>query len=132
MFNNSVSRCEDFLAGYSAVQGLDQCLHLGELVACPLGSIAIKGGGQHLRMGVPVLDHAFTGFFQRCKAFAHFGTFAFMLFTPAGRPSVEIGRKLTLTEDNYRFVVIVAHFGISRRREGDNAYLVQGQSLGRS
>jgi hypothetical protein len=58
-----------------AVQRVDQDLNLDELVAGPLGLVTVKGRGQHLRMHVPVLEHARTGLVQRFKSLAHFGFF---------------------------------------------------------
>jgi hypothetical protein len=58
-----------------AVQGVDQRLNLDELVAGPFGLVAVKRRGQHLRMHVPILEHALTGFLQRFKSLAHLGFF---------------------------------------------------------
>src|SRR5258705_5458640 len=65
----------DSLPANRAVQGVDQHLNLDELVAGPFGLVAVKGSGQHLRMHVPVLDHALAGFLQRFKSLAHFACF---------------------------------------------------------
>src|SRR5213080_58041 len=62
----------DSLPVNRAVQGVDQHLNLDELVAGPFGLVAIERSGQHLRMPVPVLDHARTGFIQRFKSLTHF------------------------------------------------------------
>nr|WP_181770177.1 hypothetical protein [Bradyrhizobium sp. UNPF46] len=54
-----------------AVQGVNQRLELDEFVPCALGIVAIEGSGQHLRMGVSVLDHAIAGLLQCFKSLVH-------------------------------------------------------------
>src|SRR4029079_18083580 len=63
------------LSADGAVQRVDQGLNLDEFVAGPLGLAAVKGCGQHLRVHVPVLGHARTGFLQRLKSLTHSGFF---------------------------------------------------------
>src|SRR3954471_2525036 len=63
-------RNRDF-APDGAVEGINQRLDLDKLVARSLGRVAHKGGGQHFRMRVPVLDHALTGLLQGFKSLAH-------------------------------------------------------------
>src|SRR4051812_10802403 len=58
--------------------------------------------------------------------------FACLPVTTIKMISVEDRRKPALAEDDRRLVVVVAHFGISRGRESDDADLAQSQSLGRS
>src|SRR5215216_938442 len=73
----SAFRQNDFLSTDGAIQRVDQHLNLDELVACPLGLVPVKRSGQHLRMHVPFLDHARTGFLQRFKSLAHSGSMTF-------------------------------------------------------
>src|SRR5438105_1011603 len=70
-FRCSASCRDAFLAADRAVQGFDQRLHLDELAARPLGRIPVEGRGQHLRVSVPLLDHAFTGRLQCFESSAH-------------------------------------------------------------
>ena len=70
------------LAADRAVQGVDHHLDLDELVAGPFGLVTVKRSGQHLRVRVPVLDHARTGFIQRFKSLAHFGLLSWEGWAP--------------------------------------------------
>ena len=70
------------LTANCAVQSIDQYLNLDELVAGPFGLVAVKRSSQHLRMHVPVLDHARTGFIQRFKSLAHFGLLSWEGWAP--------------------------------------------------
>src|SRR5438128_12644136 len=109
----SAFRRDDLFPTDSAVEGVDQHLNLDELAACALGLVPVERSGQHLGVGIPVLDHALTGFFQRFETLAHFEHLCLLPVTTIKMISVENRWKLALAEDNRRLVVVVSHFGIS-------------------
>jgi hypothetical protein len=45
------------------------CISMNLLRA--LGLVAVERSSQHLRLGVPVLDHALAGLFQRFESLTH-------------------------------------------------------------
>ena len=50
---------------------IDHALDFDEFDPRAFGLVAVEGGGEHLGVGVAILDHAIPRLFQRIQPFAH-------------------------------------------------------------
>src|ERR1700733_503542 len=67
----SAFRPVGLFAADGAVERVDQVLNFDEFGPCAFRLVAVVRRGEHLGMGIAVLEHAFARLFQRIQPFAH-------------------------------------------------------------